>query len=136
MSDVPNISIGGISGGQNNIGKTEIAGDQTQTNNYGDSLPPVDDVVAKVAESLPAEVAADWSEQIKPLMALPIAQQEEPETVSKLMAICEAIRPHAGVVWKNLAVFGATALETLATRNPIIAGIVQVCKSNQPQTPA
>lgn len=134
MSDVPNISIGGISGGQNNIGKTEIAGDQTQTNNFGDALPPVDDVVAKVAESLPEEVAAEWTEQIQPFAAMPIAQQQEPETMSKIMAICETIRPHAGTVWKNLAIFGATALETLATRNPVIAGIVQVCKANT--TPA
>ena len=39
MSDAPSISIGTITGGQNNIGKTEIAGDQVQNNHYGATSP-------------------------------------------------------------------------------------------------
>ena len=100
------------------------------TQNNGEQLPSPEAVIEKVVESLPEDVATQWQEQIRPLAALPIAEQQQPEIASKIMAICEQIRPHAGVVWKNLAIFGATALDTLANRNPIVAGVVQVCKAN------
>lgn len=99
-------------------------------NNSSDKPPTVVEVIEKVAEVLPTELATDWKSQVQTLAAMPIAQQQEPEQQSAILAICDQIKPHAGEVWKNLAIFGATALETLATRNPVIAGIVEVCKAN------
>lgn len=129
-SEQPSISIGTVTGGQNNIGRTEIAGDQNQTNNYGDMIPAVAEVIDKVVEALPNEIAEPLRHEIVGIASLPPEDQTLKETADKIMAICNKIKPYAGAVGKNLAIFSATALETLAKRNPIINGIVEVCKAN------
>lgn len=129
-NDQPSISIGTVTGGQNNIGKTEIARDQTQTNNFGESLPEIESVVERIAESIPEEKAKFVIPEIQSLAAMPIAEQELPANFERIKAVCDSLKPYVSVVAKNLAIFGATALETLAARNPVIAGVVQVCKAN------
>lgn len=128
MSDTPNISIGSVSGGQNNIGKTEIAGDQIQ--NVSPQTVDLGEVVNTIEQGLPDEVAAATIPEIQAIAQLPTETQRTPEVQKRILAVCDAVRPYAGVVWKNLAIFSAAALKTLAMKNPIIAGVIEVCEAN------
>lgn len=137
MSDVPSISIGSVTGGQNNIGKTDIAGDQNQTN-YSSPVPTVSAVFAAVKESLKELPEADrdvFEEQvIQPLQAmanLPIAQQQEPTAMETAEALLARVKPFAGVIGKGLLAFGEASLTALASGNPIVAGLIATTKAVQ-----
>lgn len=129
VSDGPSISIGTITGGQNNIGKTEIAGDQNQTNNYG-GAPEPEQVFEAIAAELPAEVVEDTIEPLQQMAMQPIIQQEQPETKANWSNLLERLIPYAPQIGKGLATFGAAALASLANRNPIVAGVMALCKAN------
>lgn len=110
---------------QNQIGDNNEA-----TMNVGDQLPTPEQIIEKVAEVLPEEEASVWAPQIQQFAAMPKEEQEQPETLAKITALCDKLKPYAGPIGKSLAVFGATALETLATRSAVVAGIVAVCQAN------
>jgi hypothetical protein len=121
MSDVPNISIGSITGGQNNIGKTEIAGDQVQTNNYGNQPPPLDLVLDAVAEAIPAEVRGELVEQViepirEKLVAVELLETEQeqeaakPTLVDRVTGLASKLQPYAPAITKALLAFGETSL--------------------------
>lgn len=134
MSDIPSISIGSITGGQNNIGKTEIAGNQVQTNNFGHQLPTVERVLQAVAESLPEEVRQELvAEVIEPLQAeanllsaMPPEEAEEkkPTVVERVMALCGKLAPYAPMVQKSLVAFGEASLSAIAPPAGWIVGAI------------
>lgn len=124
MSDVPSISIGSITGGQNNIGKTEIAGNQVQTNNYGNQPPPIDVVLDAVAESIPLEARAELVEQvIEPIreelasVELLVDKQEQeaakPTLVERVTGLATNLKPYAPTITKALLAFGETSLAAM-----------------------
>ena len=132
MSDGPSISIGTITGGQNNIGKTEIAGDQVQNNHYGATTP--DAVFEAVAAEVPPEVAEDTVAPLQAMACMSVLEMETPENKSKAANLLERLVPFAPQIAKGLMTFGEAALSSLATRNPIIAGVVAVCRSSKEQS--
>lgn len=127
MSDAPSISIGTITGGQNNIGKTEIAGDQVQNNHYGGTSPA--DVFEAVAKELPPEVVEDTVEPLQAMACMPIADLEQPEAKEKASNLLERLTPYSSQISKGLLAFGEASLTALASSNPIIAGLIALCKA-------
>lgn len=136
MSDSPNIQIGSITGGQNNIGKTEIAGDQVQNVSGGSVLTAemFFDAIAAETRQLPEvqrSVVHDGA--VEPLKELATAGQStstinssvKESTFTKYLDI---LRPHAALIVKCVAAFGEASLAALAARNPIVAGVVAVAK--------
>lgn len=132
MSDIPSISIGSITGGQNNIGKTEIAGDQVQNNHYGQQVPTIAKVLSVVAESLPeavreemtTEVIQPIEEEAKLLAAMPPEEAEEkkPTVVERVTALCGKLAPYAPAISKSLAAMGEASLVAIAPPASWIVG--------------
>lgn len=124
MSDGPSISIGSISGGQNNIGKTEIAGDQVQTNHYADEFRNADQVFAKIAEAIPEQdrekvedqVFEPLRQEIQALTAMPIAEAEQQKEsfLDRARAIVVGLTPYAGKINKVVLNIGEAALSAIA----------------------
>lgn len=152
MNDTPHISIGAVAGGQNNIGKIEIAGDQIQNlaTNAGDSQRAelVQAVLANVRNRLSndsvtldakqwtqLEQAAIKAEQPSNETAIPDASNGDQDT-PLLQTFVSVIRPHGKLIWKSLACFGRGALESLARTNPVINGIVEVCEMHMKDEPS
>lgn len=109
-----------------NMGEGTInVGGQT----FGDSaVPTVPQVFEAMAKELPAEVVEDTVEPIRNLAALPIADQEASKP--KWTNLVERLIPYAPQIAKGIAVFGEAALGALASRNPVVAGVLAICKLN------
>lgn len=131
-SDGPSIHIGSITGGQNNIGKTEIAGNQVQ--HVGGVEPiTVDQFTQAIeqAEGLPEAIVSETVQDIHALASLPVDEQQKFIDTEKWIDMAERIRPHAASIWQSVAVFGAAALKALASNNPIVAGVLAVCENSK-----
>lgn len=85
-----------------------------------------------VAESLPPEVPeperVDIQQELQTLAAMPIAQQEEPSNASRITALIGKLEPWGKHVRDGLWTFGAASLEAFASSNPIMAGLLALCK--------
>jgi predicted negative regulator of RcsB-dependent stress response len=124
MSDVPSISIGSITGGQNNIGKTEIAGDQVQNNHYAGEFKSADQVFEKLVEAVPeenreqveAEVFSPLREEIRTLTAMPIAQAEEQKQsfLDRAKQLVSGLAPYSDKINKVVLNIGEAALSSIA----------------------
>ena len=141
MSDgrTTNINIGG-----GNIAGLQIGDNNRQdiTQNNGSQVPTVPEVFQAIGKSLadiPIEAAADADvsseiqEQVATLQTmaeLPAEQQELPEQKATWSNLIQRLVPYAPQIGKGLAVFGQAALESLALRNPVVAGVLAVCRAN------
>lgn len=127
MSDKTlNINIGG-----GNINGLQIGDNNTQTNTQHNASGPTPEAVfEKIAEAVPPEVVEDTVEPLQTFAAMPIAQLEQPETKANWSNLLERLVPYAPQIGKGLATFGAAALEALAMRNPVVAGVMALCKAN------
>lgn len=142
MSDgrTTNINIGG-----GNIGGLQIGDNNRQdiSQNNGGQVPTIPEVFGAVSKSLadiPIEAAADsdiaseiQEQVVRPLQTMaemPADQQEQPEHKATWSNLLQRLVPYAPQIGKGLAVFGAAALESLANRNPVVAGVVAVCRAN------
>lgn len=143
-NDSPNINIGQVTGGQNNIGKTEIHGDQVQHNTYGDVSITFEQVMQSLAEAIPDEGERGIVEQdiIQPLRE--IADQQEPKTEQerltlkdRIMSLTEMLKPYLPEVRKAIAAFGDGALGKLASgalpppASWVVAGVIEICRDNR-----
>lgn len=139
-----NINIGG-----GNIGGLQIGDNnqQTITQTNGDQVPTIPQVFDAIRKALPEvnhvstdsegmqasdDSAEEVTEQIlRPLQTLaelPEAEQKKPDTIEQATALLNRLVPYAPAIGKGLAVFGGAALASLAGSNPIISGILAVCK--------
>jgi hypothetical protein len=124
MSDGPSISIGSITGGQNNIGKTEIAGDQVQNNHYGSQPATLDRVLDAVVGAIPAEshdelmasVINPIKDELDAVASLPADDQPAHQTtlVERVTSLAENLRPYAPAVCKALVAMGEASLVAIA----------------------
>ena len=130
------INIGGVdrvevNGGQNVIGKND--GGMHQSGAAASKPIEVDDVLEVMLDPkvLPADVADRVVPRIRGFSSLPADDQlaivEGGET-SPWSSVIASIAPYADEIMTSLAVFGTAALETLASKSPVIAGILAVCK--------
>ena len=138
-----NINIGG-----GNIGGLQIGDNnqQTITQTNGEQVPTVPQVFNAIKQALPTidagmdsgeitssdDSAEDVNEQIlRPLQTmaeLPPEEQKKPDTMERAQSLLNRLVPYAPAIGKGLAVFGSAALASLAGSNPIISGILAVCK--------
>lgn len=140
MSDTPNISIGSVTGGQNNIGKTDIAGDQNQTNNYGGTSITFEQFIQAIKEQLPVEQLEQvQSEVLDPLCDIaaepePDSEQDRVTLKARIMAIVEKLEPYTPYIRKTIAAFAEGALLAVPGAGLawgakcIIAGCIEVVR--------
>jgi hypothetical protein len=104
----------------------------TVTNHSGDVLPTPEKVFEAIEEAIPeTEAPAIQEEVVEPLRAMacmPAVEQEKPENKSRALELCNRLIPYAPQIGKSLAVFGEAALSALASSNPVIAGVLAICK--------
>lgn len=89
------------------------------TRSIGEALPPEDVQELTVSALQPLEDLAE----------LPPDQQTSDDIQEQSAPLLSRLIPYAPQIGKGLATFGAAALESLATSNPIVAGLLAVCKS-------
>ena len=125
-----NISIGG-----GNVGGLQVGNNNTQTNtqNIGQSVPSVDQVFEVVGKSLPPDVAEEMQaaviEPLEKLAALPPEQQQTEDVKEQAAPLHQRLVPYAPQIGQGLVAFGEAALGAIASSNPIIAGLLAVCKT-------
>jgi len=100
---------------------------------------------APVAYTSEADDSSHWSEnqlsdddedmfrQLEAIAKMDKKEQEKPENKDKLGKALTAIAKYGPAVAQQLAIFGNSALETLADTNPVVGGIYAVCKANVPE---
>ncbi len=127
MSDGKTQNIN-ITGG--NIGGLQVGDNNTQniTQHVADELRP-EAVFEAVAEQLPPEVVEDTVEPLKAMACMPLDQIEQPAIKAKAANLVERLMPYAPQIAKGVVAFTEAALTALASRNPIVAGVLAVCRS-------
>ena len=162
MSSGNTFNFGGVQQTASGDGAVNQVGNNiaTTTVNKGDSLPTVPQVFGEIRKALnpqltndpaqdesPAEQPAveaneqadDVDEQIlRPLQTmaeLPEAELKKAETIEQAQSLLNRLAPFAPQIAKGLAVFGQAALTALASSNPIISGILAVCKMGSAENP-
>lgn len=90
------------------------------------------------------DAEGDWSEnrlsdddedmfrQLEAIAKMDKEEQEKPENKDRMGKALKALSQYGPAVAEQLAIFGNSALETLADTNPIIGGVYAVCKANLP----
>lgn len=142
MSSGNSFNFGNIQQTASGDGSVNQIGNNTATTtvNKGDGVPTVPEVFGAIEKALPAIEATaddDSAEEIqeavlRPLQTfaeLPAEEQKEPEKWEQAQSLISRLVPYAPAIGKGLAVFGEAALSALASRNPIVAGILAVCKT-------
>lgn len=132
MSNGNNISIGSIQQTASGDGAINQAGVNTATTNVhkGDrpvTVPEVFDAIRSI-DLLPPEAEEQLFRPLQTLAELPPEELELPSTIEQAQPLINQLVPYAPAIGKGLAVFGSAALSALASSNPVISGIVAVCK--------
>ena len=146
MSSGNSFNFGSIQQTASGDGAVNQVGNNTATTtvNKGDSIPTVPQVFGQIRKAL-ADVAADAPEPVaageqaddleeevmRPLQTmaeLPAEEQKKPDRMEQAQALISRLVPYGPQIGKGLAVFGSAALTALASSNPIISGILAVCK--------
>lgn len=113
-------NIAGLQVGDNNT--------QTITQNIGGGPTP-EAVFEAIKPELPPEVVEDTVEPLQMMACMSAAEQETPENKAKAANLYERLAPYAPQIAKGLATFGAAALGAVASSNPVVAGLLAVCKA-------
>ena len=151
MSNTPQINIGAVTGGQNNIGQNTIQGNQIH---LSQTKPDDTELLQSVLRTIESEMRrrdpnwtnANWDE-VERLANLP-GSVETPESRTRhadsgdnsddpalIESLIQAIKPYSREILRSLACFGSGALESLAKGNPLINGILSVCKDQMSRDP-
>lgn len=118
-----------VTGNGTNIAQGQTVSQEIRQTFAGESVES-EAIFEEVAKAVPPEVVEDTVEPLQTFAAMPIAQLEAPETKAKWTNLIERLAPYGPQIGKGLATFGAAALEALALRNPVVAGVMAVCKLN------
>lgn len=140
--DELNLNIGSITGGQNNIGKTEIQGGQHQTVNHGDTTITFSAIVEKIREEIPEGELVDFEAVMVPLEEAaageePTSEQDRVTTKEWIFEQVAKLGPFVPHIRKSIAAFGEGALGKLAAGalpppgSWIVAGVIEICRDNR-----
>lgn len=140
--DELSLNIGSITGGQNNIGKTEIQGGQHQTVNHGDVTITFEEIVKTIREEIPEGELIDFNDVMQPLEdvaneELPASEEEKVSLKEKIFAMAERLGPFVPHIRKSIAAFGEGALGKLASSSLpppsswVVAGVIEICRDNR-----
>lgn len=126
---------------------TNIAQGQTVTQDIkqtfgGDGLPTVAQVFQAVEKEIEQSLPPETAEEIKtgviqPLCAmaeLPIDEQKSDAIKQQAEPLYLKLAPYAPAISKAIMTFGEAALTALASSNPIVAGLVAVCRNAKEQS--
>lgn len=112
-------TIGGVQVGDNNT--------QSVVQNNGQPSITVEQVVEKIAESIPDEATkSDLVPQIRAFISKPAEEQKKEEPA--MQSLLAKVTPYAPQIATSLAVFGDAALTALGATNPLVAGLIAICK--------
>lgn len=118
-------NIAGLQVGNNN--------NQTITQTIGGAEPSVPAVFEAIEKSLPDDVAEDVAESVlRPLQTmaeLPAAEQKTPDIQERAQSLISRLVPYAPQIAKSVSIFGSAALTAFASSNPIVAGLLAICKA-------
>ncbi len=155
MSSGNSFQFGSINQTASGSGAVNQVGNNTATTtvNNGNQLPTIPQVFDAIKKALPEiDVASGDSDQsqlsvanaddvnetiLRPLQTLaelPEAELNKPDTMEQAQSLLNRLVPYAPQIGKGLAVFGSAALTSLASSNPIISGILAVCKMASAET--
>jgi len=132
MSEGDNITIN-VSGGKQN----QVAGKIENKNSHiGDVINGGELTAAKFFEAIEAEtknLPELQSQAVEPLKELATAGQSTDSVstsvqTSTFQKYLDILRPHASLITKCIAAFGEASLASLASSNPIVAGVLAVAK--------
>lgn len=135
MSDRPNISIGKIEGGQNNIA-SEIHGNQVY-NHQASSTLNIQQVLAAIQQSTPEEQRAEIDPIIEGLeqaatTPLPETEEEQQSLKDSIWDYINKLDPYVPYIRKTLAAFTEGALKTIPPpASWVIGGCLEVCKQER-----
>lgn len=103
----------------------EPSGDDDETVDY---VKTDDTVASDSIDDSAEEVNEQILRPLQTLAELPPEEQKQPDRMEQATALINRLVPYAPQIGKGLAVFGSAALASLAGSNPIISGILAVCK--------
>lgn len=87
----------------------------------------------KWSENQLSDDDAEMFRQLEAIAKMDKEEQEKPENKDKMGKALSAIAKYGPAVAQQLAIFGNSALETLADTNPVVGGLYAVCKANVPE---
>jgi hypothetical protein len=122
-------------------GAVNQIGNNTATTHVGrEPVPTVEEVFSAIEKELPPEEAGEIkSAVLQPLMTLaqlPPKEQASEDVMEQAEPLYARLVPYAPQIGKGLLAFGEAALSALASSNPIIAGLLAVCKVAKSSVPA
>jgi hypothetical protein len=110
-------------------------GDQHQSN-YNGKPATVDNVFGAVRESLQELPEADRDEfeskvvgELRTMAKMPADEQRDPTIMERAQVLFDRLSPFAPKINKAVLAFGEASLSSLASRNPIIQGLLAAVKS-------
>lgn len=123
-----NISGGVIGGLQIGDGNTQHV---TQHNEEAVTIPQV---FAAIANAIDADDRDEFVESVvdplRVMAEMPEEQVEkDPSIMEQATSLISRLSPFAPAIGNALAAFGRGALSAIASSNPIVAGILEVCNS-------
>lgn len=127
-----NINIGG-----GTIGGLQIGDGNTQSiaQHFGKqeaTVAAVFDSVKEAVNELPeADREVFETEVVEPLRVMaqmPIEEQQQPTTMERAKELLGRLAPFAPKIGKAVMAFGEASLSTLASRNPIVSGLLASVK--------
>lgn len=127
-----------VGDGTNNQNNTlNIGGEQVTVPQVFDALKAaLPDIDAAADDDAATELEEMVVRPLQTLAELPEAELRKAETTEQAQSLLNQLVPFAPQIAKGLAVFGSAALSALASRNPVIAGVLAVCKMAGPPTSA
>lgn len=112
-----------------NFSGVQVGDQNSQTNSQTiESTEQTKRFFTVLTDCVPPEVAKDVLEPLQTLAALPPEELATPAVMSRASVLCERLTPYAKAIAKGLGVFGAAALSSWASSNPVIAGVTALCK--------
>lgn len=103
----------------------EPSGNEDDTVDY---VKTDDTVASDSIDDSAEEVTEQILRPLQTLAELPPEEQKKPDRMEQAASLINRLVPYAPQIGKGLAVFGSAALASLAGSNPIISGILAVCK--------
>jgi len=136
MSSSNTFNFGEIKQEASGAGSVNQVGNNTATTSVGNLPVPTIPQVFDAMESALSEIKSDeGNEEINQSVLMPLqslaelpTSQHTPDVMEQAQSLINRLVPYAPSIGKGLAVFGQAALSSLASSNPIMAGILAVCK--------
>lgn len=133
-------NFGSIQQTASGAGSVNQIGENTATTHNGNSVqvPTLAELFSAIAKAIPGDEGCDVNESIitpiQKLAELPPIEQVAVDTQEQAQSFYSRLKPYAPALFKGVAVFSEAALTSLASSNPIVAGLLAVIKEVNKQS--